>query len=77
MTKFHWNRVPTDADVATFQALTESLSPAFARAERSWWESQTPSQLHVRRTQAWDCADRTAYALARYYLARTESALSI
>jgi len=64
-----WNTILTAPELDAHYALTASLDPHFAKGERTFYESRTPTQLRVLAAQAWDCNDPTGYQLARSYLA--------
>ena len=69
MTASAWNAILTAAELDAHYALTASLDPRFAQAERGWYESRTINQLRVLAAQAWDCNEPTCYQMARSYLA--------
>ena len=67
MTASAWNTILTAPELDAHYALTASLDPHFAKGERTFYESRTPTQLRVLAAQAWDCNDPTGYQLARSY----------
>ena len=72
MTASAWNTILTAPELDAHYALTASLDPRFAKGERTFYESRTPTQLRVLAAQAWDCNEPTAYQLARSHAALVE-----
>ena len=72
MTASAWNTILTAPELDAHYALTASLDPRFAKDQRTFYESRTPTQLRVLAAQAWDCNEPTAYQLARSHAALVE-----
>ena len=72
MTASAWNTILTAPELDAHYALTASLDPHFAKGERTFYESRTPTQLRVLAAQAWNCNAPTAYQLARSHAALVE-----
>ena len=64
-----WNSLLSSEELTAHYRLTESLDPAFARAQREFYESRTVSQLEVLAHQAWLCCDADGYQMAQTYSA--------
>ena len=72
---FEWHSTPTEAEMESSYRLTYSLDPAFAVADRKWWESRTEEQLchHARGGDYYE-GMREIQCKARFYLARMAEA---
>ena len=67
-----WVRVLSAEEITAHHALTATLDPAFARAQREFYESRTVSELSVLAHQAWNCNSPDSYQLAISYRALIE-----
>lgn len=65
----HWVDVLDVPALEARFALTASLDPRFARAERAFYQGRTVNDLKALAHQAWLCCEGDAYQLARSYLA--------
>jgi hypothetical protein len=64
-----WNSVLTTEQMEAQYALTASIDPSFARADRQFWESRTAPQLRALKAGAWDACEPDTYQRAASYLA--------
>jgi hypothetical protein len=69
MDDMNWNTILSRSDIDAHHQLTASLDPAFADRERAFYASRSDNQLRTLAAQSWNCNERTAYVLARSYLA--------
>lgn len=67
--KNQWGEILDQSKIDARHALTASIDPRFAAADRAFYESRTASDLRVLVSQAWNCNEPTAYQIARSYLA--------
>jgi hypothetical protein len=67
-----WTEILTPDDLAAFHALTASLDPAYAAAEKAQYEKWTANDLRAAMYRAWLCNEDCRYQLARSYLALTD-----
>lgn len=63
-----WINPLTAEQLEAQHALAARLDPAFAKADREFWESRTEPQLRVLKAQAWDANDADGYQRANTYL---------
>lgn len=64
-----WTEILTADEIAAYHALTASIDPCFAAAEKAQYERYTASELRSAMHRAWLCAEDCRYQLARSYLA--------
>lgn len=64
-----WTHILTKSEIDAHHALTASIDPSFARKQREFYESRTPSDLQVLKHEAWLCCTPDTYQLAASYLA--------
>lgn len=69
MAASHWTDILSLADLDAHYALTASLDPRFAKAQRAFYENRTLEQLNALVAQAWRCNEPTSYQLARSHAA--------
>lgn len=72
--KSPWSHILTPEEIDAYHALTASIDPRFARAERAEYQAMTAAQLRVAMSRAWLCNEACRYQLARSYLAMIEPA---